>query len=609
MEKVKELRKIAMDLPMSPGIYIMYNKDGEIIYIGKAKALKNRVSQYFGSQNTHSDKVRKMVSNVDHFDYTITDSEFEALTLECSLIKQNKPKYNILLKDDKGYSYIKITNEEWPRLSSVNQVLNDDATYIGPYMSSHAVKTAVDEVMKIFKLPNCNKNFSYKKREGRACLNYYINQCSAHCIGKIKRKDYLDSIKEAIDFLKGGDTAFLKGLKEKMNQASENLEFENAAKIRDKINSIKKLSQKQKVVSSKIKEQDIFAFVSDENLWCAEVFRFSDGKLYDSESFFFDTIVDENLVRGEFLEQYYLIRDKIPEVITIDNMPDGEELLAKWLSQKSGKKIKIISPKKGEQFQIVNLCRKNAQEKFLQRLKKSKKETTVLEELAKLLNLEKIPTYIESYDISNIMGSENVAGMVVFENTKPLKAAYRKFKIKNVQGQDDYDSMREVITRRLNEYEALKHENKGFGRLPDLILLDGGKGHVGAVKPILKARGYDVPVFGMVKDSKHRTRAIIDSGEEINISASSSVFNFVFRIQEEVHRFAIGYHRKLRSKTTLSSQLTDIPGVGAKRANILIKHFKTLERIKKADAAELASVAGVTLPVAKKIYEFFLNNN
>ena len=607
-EKIKNLRSLAVQLPQKPGVYIMYNKNDEIIYIGKAKVLKNRVSQYFGSPKNHNEKVRKMVQNVNRFDYIVTDSEFEALVLECSLIKQHRPKYNILLKDDKGYSYVKITNEDWPKISSVLQKLDDGATYIGPYMSSMVVKSAVDAARKIFKLPDCNKSFSSLKNSSRACLNYYIKQCSAPCIGKIKRKDYLESVNDAIAFLKGEDSASIKSLTQQMNAASEKLDFETAAKIRDRINAIKKLGQRQKVISSKIKNQDVFAFVFFDNLWCAEVFRFQDGRLFDNETFFFSVLSDDGDFREEFILQYYSMREKIPPIITLDEELRDSETIIKWLSEKSQKKIQIIIPKKGEQFKILQLCKKNAQEKILRKAQSKDKTNAALKELSGLLNLKKLPYYIEAYDISNTMGSENVAGMVVFQNGVPLKSSYKRFKIKGFIGQDDYASMREVIERRFTEYRAVKDQKTGFGKLPDLILLDGGKTHVAAVKPILNDFELDIPVFGMVKDSKHRTRAITTSGQEINVGVNSAAFSLITKIQDEVHRFAIGYHRKLRGKKNIESSLTGIPGVGPKRAKTLFLHFKTLDGIKNASIESLSDIPGITRPVAENIYNYFNKN-
>ena len=512
-DKLKKLRTKSISLPENPGVYIMKNNKNEIIYIGKAKSLKDRVSQYFGSQNNHSEKVRHMVSNVKNFEYILTDSEFEALVLECSLIKQHKPKYNILLKDDKGYHYIKITNEKWPRLLEVKQISDDKSEYIGPYTSSSSIKTAVDLALKIFKLPNCRLDFS--KKNNRACLNYYIKQCSAPCIGKIAHKNYMENIKEAVEFLKGGDKKSIKQLTLKMQKASENLDFEKAAELRDKISAIKKLaSEEQKVILSKTKEQDVIALVKGKAVSCFEVFKFLNGRLNDREEFLLKNVDIENdkNVRYEFLQRYYSSKTQIPQVILIDEYPEDKEILEKWLSEQKGKKVEIIKPQKGENLKVVEMCKNNAAEKIAQSISRTNKEAWALESLSKILSLKNFPEYIESYDISNTSGSENVAGMVVFYNGRPLKSGYKKFKIKTFTGQDDYASMKEVISRRIKEYKnSLKDENQsgsqvpeGFAKLPDLILLDGGKGQVSAVKEVLRKEKIDVPVFGMVKDNKHK---------------------------------------------------------------------------------------------------------
>lgn len=610
---IKKLRAKAISLPENPGVYIMKNKNKEIIYIGKAKSLKDRVSQYFGSQNNHSEKVRQMVANVKNFEYILTDSEFEALVLECSLIKQHKPKYNILLKDDKGYHYIKITNEKWPRLLEVKQISDDKSEYIGPYTSSSSIKSAVDLALKIFKLPDCRLDFS--KKNNRACLNYYIKQCSAPCIGKISHKDYIENLKDAVEFLKGGDKNSIKKLTLKMQKASENLDFEKAAELRDKISAIKKLtSEQQKVILSKTKEQDVISLVKSKKISCFEVFRFLNGRLNDREEFLLNNLDIENdkNARYEFLQRYYSSKTQIPPIILIDKYPEDKAILEKWLTDRRGKKVEIRKPQKGENLKIVEMCKNNAAEKIAQSISRTNKETYALESLSKILSLKNFPEYIESYDISNTSGSENVAGMVVFYNGRPLKSSYKKFKIKTFTGQDDYASMKEVISRRIKEYKnSLADKNQaaqeGFAKLPDLILLDGGKGQVSAVKEILQSEKIDIPVFGMVKDNKHKTRAITSSGEEISISKNREVFSLISKIQEEVHRFSIGYHRTLRRKNSLTSELLSIPGIGKKRANLLLKHFKSLNRIKSAQIDELISVKEISEYVAKNIYNYFNN--
>lgn len=605
--KLSELRKKAMALPLLPGVYIMYDKSGGIIYIGKAKALKNRVSQYFGSQNNHAEKVRRMVDNVDDFEYIITDSEFEALVLECSLIKQHTPKYNILLKDDKGYSYIKVSSGEWKKLSYVLQKADDGAEYIGPYMSSYYVKNAVEEANKIFMLPTCNKQFPRDFRKGRPCLNYHIKQCMAPCTGRVKLKDYKESVEQALDFLRGGSSNSIKQLTQQMEEAAENLEFERAARIRDKITAVKKMGDKQKVVANKVLDEDVIGSFSDSGKTCFQVFRFEGGRLFDRESFVFDS-GDSESEYEEFILRYYTIRNDVPKNVAIDRTFDGIDTVGEWLSQKRGNKVNVTVPQRGEQAKLVNMCRSNAAEALAQKKDATVREYSVLEELKEALGLEKLPEYIESYDISNLAGTENVAGMVVYKNGKPLKSAYKKFKIKGFDGQDDYGSMKEVLTRRFEEYYKADDGDEGFGKLPDLILLDGGKGQVAVVKEVLEKMNIDVPLFGMVKDDKHRTRAITGDGGEIAISSKRALFAFVTRIQDEVHRFAIGYHHSRRSKNTFKSSLTEIDGIGQVRAKILLKHFRTIENISNADLQELENAPKMTKDSALAVYKYFHND-
>lgn len=604
-DKLKQLRIKAMALPLQPGVYIMRDIKHDIIYIGKAKALKNRVSQYFGSQNNHPEKVRRMVQNVDDFDYIITDSEFEALILECSLIKQHTPKYNILLKDDKGYSYIRVSGDKWRKISYALQKEDDGAVYIGPYKSSFYVKNAVEEAVKIFKLPTCNRKFPQDFRKGRPCLNYHIKQCCAPCTGRVSFEEYNEYVEDALDFLKGGSSSSVKKMTEEMLKASDNMEFERAAKIRDRIAAVKRMNDKQKVVSSRVLEQDIIAFITDENKSSFEVFHFSDGRLYDRENFIIDDAGDELTARTEFLSRYYSIRDDVPKNIALDGEVEDKEVLEQWLSEKKKSRVYITVPQKGDQYRLVQMCRSNAIERLAQTRGSTGKELSVLEQLRDALGLDKIPKYIESYDISHTAGDENVAGMVVFENAKPLKSAYRKFKINSFEGQDDYGSMTEVLTRRFEEYEKNKETNEGFGRLPDLILLDGGKGQVAAVKSVLQKFELDIPLFGMVKDDKHRTRAITGDGGEIAISAKRSLFSFVSSIQDEVHRFAIGYHRSRRNSATFKSSLTDIDGIGTERAKALLKHFRTITNISNADLEELENAPKMNKTAAAAVYNYF----
>lgn len=603
--KMKILRKKAMSLPLLPGVYIMKNADGEIIYIGKAKALKNRVSQYFGSQNRHPIKVRKMVENVDRFDYIVTGSEFEALVLECSLIKQHSPKYNILLKDDKGYSYIRISEGEYRKISAVFNKKDDGSEYIGPYLSSYSVRQSVDAANKIFKLPQCNKVFPRDFGKSRPCLNYYISQCCGLCTGKIKKSDYDEAVDGAIAFLKGDSRDIIADLRAKMEKAAEELDFEQAAKLRDRINSIERIKEKQKVVYKSVEEQDVFATADIDGSVCLTVLRFSNGRLFDSEHFFFDDPGDKEGMRSDFITSYYSMRDNIPKRVTVDGEVADRELLEQWLSEKKGKKVTVFVPARGEQLEIVNMCRKNAEEKLAIKKGRTGREIAVLDELKDLLGLKKTPEYIESYDISHTAGQDSVAGMIVFKGGKPYRKAYKRFSIKSFDGNDDYRAMNEVLTRRFSEYEKSKDSTEGFGKLPDLILLDGGVGQVHAVEPVLREFGLKIPLFGMVKDNRHRTRAISGDGGEIAINSKRQVFTLVSEIQNEVHRFSVAYHHQKHAKRGLSLSLTEIEGVGEKRASALLKYFKTMTAIKNAEVDELSKAPGITSAVAQNIYNYY----
>jgi len=603
--KMKILRKKAMSLPLLPGVYIMKNADGEIIYIGKAKALKNRVSQYFGSQNRHPIKVRKMVENVDRFDYIVTGSEFEALVLECSLIKQHSPKYNILLKDDKGYSYIRISEGEYRKISAVFNKKDDGSEYIGPYLSSYSVRQSVDAANKIFKLPQCNKVFPRDFGKSRPCLNYYISQCCGLCTGKIKKSDYDEAVDGAIAFLKGDSRDIIADLRAKMEKAAEELDFEQAAKLRDRINSIERIKEKQKVVYKSVEEQDVFATADIDGSVCLAVLRFSNGRLFDSEHFFFDDPGDKEGMRSDFITSYYSMRDNIPKRVTVDGEVADRELLEQWLSEKKGKKVTVFVPARGEQLEIVNMCRKNAEEKLAIKKGRTGREIAVLDELKDLLGLKKTPEYIESYDISHTAGQDSVAGMIVFKGGKPYRKAYKRFSIKSFDGNDDYRAMNEVLTRRFSEYEKSKDSTEGFGKLPDLILLDGGVGQVHAVEPVLREFGLKIPLFGMVKDNRHRTRAISGDGGEIAINSKRQVFTLVSEIQNEVHRFSVAYHHQKHAKRGLSLSLTEIEGVGEKRASALLKYFKTMTAIKNAEVDELSKAPGITSAVAQNIYDYY----
>lgn len=608
-ERLPYLRKKSMSLPLTPGVYLMKNKKNEIIYVGKAKALKNRVSSYFGSQNNHTVKVRKMVENVEDFDYIMCDSEFEALILECSLIKQHSPKYNILLKDDKGYHYIKITSNGWKNILAVKQRLDDGAEYIGPYTNSYGITNAIDTAKKIFMLPQCSKVFPRDYKKSRPCLNHFIGQCAAPCAGKTTAEAHAEAIDQAIDFIINGSGKAIDDLTEKMTAAAENLEFEKAAKIRDKINAIKKVTEKQKVVAASVEEQDVFAVVCSEAKACLSVIRFKDSRLYESEHFIIDT--PENLpeARHELIRSYYSIRDFVPRRIAVDGEVSGSEVLCEWLSSLAKRKVSIVTPQRGEQHSLVEMCRSNAAQKLGIYLGKTGKATAALDELATLLGLKSAPEFIESYDISHTAGSENVAGMVVFKGGVPYKKSYRRFAIKGFSGQDDYASMAEVIERRILRYFEEKDSGEGFGRLPDLILLDGGSGQVNAVKPVLDKYNLDIPLFGMVKDSHHRTRAIACSGDELSLTSKRAAFTLVSTIQEEVHRYSVEYHRSRRKKSSLSSSLTSIEGIGESRCRALLKHFKTVKAVSQASVDELAAVKGMNKNAANAVFEAFHGKN
>lgn len=596
-----ELKKKANQLPLTAGVYIMKDKSGKIIYIGKAKALKNRVTQYFGSGNNHTEKVRQMVSHINDFEYILCDSEFEALILENSLIKQNQPKYNILLKDDKGYHYIKITNDKWRRIES-SKTTDKKAEYIGPYNSGYIVSQTVDEVRKIFRLPDCNRSFD---KPSKPCLNYHIGICDAPCRCKISLDDYNATIDEAIGFIKKGNSQKLTELLTKqMNAASERLDFEQAAKLRDRINAINKLKEKQKVVLIPYDSQDVFASVFLGEKASISVLVFRNKRLSDKQNFIIDGVNDKAELYSEFLQQYYGNRQDVPQRIVLDESTENDAIIEQWLTEKTGKKVSVVIPKIGDQLDIVKMCRNNAAESLSKLSDTGGREMNALDELGRILGLPVTPRYIEAYDISNTAGSENVAGMVVFRDGKPYKKAYKRFKIKSFLGQDDYRSMAEVLDRRFLEYK--KGEDEGFSILPDLILLDGGDGQISAVLPVLEKHNISVPLFGMVKDSKHKTRAIASGGGDIVIKSNRAAFTLVTSIQDEVHRYAITYHKKRRTKSMLASELLEIEGVGDTRRKALLKHFKTLSAIKSASIDELSSVKGMNKKAAEAIFNYYV---
>lgn len=602
MERIQRLLEKANALPMQSGVYLMKDKTKKVIYVGKAKKLKNRVTSYFRKNTAHNAKTVMMVSKVEDFDYILTDSEFEALVLECSLIKQYQPKYNILLKDDKGYSYIRVTKEMYPRISEVKQRADDGANYIGPYTSSWAISSSVREAQTIFKLPDCNKSFPRDFGKSRPCLNYHIGKCMGVCTGKISREEYAETIEQALTFLQGESKDIVGVMQRKMQEYAEKTEYEKAARLRDRIAAVQKLTDKQKVVAGTYKQEDVFALVRGTKKMCFTVLRFKQNRLQESENFIIDDNPDTAEATGELLLRFYAMRDDIPPRVLLEQELEDAALLEDYFSSKSGRNVKLIVPKKGEQLRLCEMCRQNAAQHLALYEGKSMKQTTALDELAKLLGLKAPPVYIESYDISHTGGQDNVAGMVVFKNGKPYKKAYKRFSVKGFSGQDDYASMAEVLERRFTHYYE-DDEGSTFKQLPDLILLDGGKGQIHAVEPVLERMHMDVPLFGMVKDSKHKTRAIATSGGEIQINSVRAAFALVTEIQDEVHRFAISYHHLKHRKNTVTTTLTQIDGIGKMRAKALLKHFGSLKKIREADVEEIAKVKGFSPALAKRVKE------
>lgn len=593
------LRDKTSKLTSKPGCYIMKDKSEKIIYIGKAKNLKKRVTSYFRRGQDHLPKVWKMVSNVYDYDFIVTDSEFEALVLECSLIKQYTPKYNILLKDDKGYSYIRISNEEYPRITAVLQKNNDDAEYIGPYTSSYAVKQAVKEANKVFMLPTCSRVFPRDFRKARPCLNNHIKQCMGVCTGRISAEEYRATVKQAVEYIKQGSSESVERLTREMEKAAEELNFELAAKLRDRISAIAKAAENQKIIDADMKDSDIIAISQNSEMACASVIMYRNGRLFDKADFFLGEKEDQAKMREEFILRFYSSKDFIPREILLDEEINDYELLQQWLREKSGHAVNISTPKRGHLLRLTTLAKSNASEYLSIKVGRTGKEITALEELAKALSLSKPPKFIECYDISNLASSNMVAGMVVFENGRPCKKFYKKFSIKTVEEQNDYACMCEVLERRFRNY--YEKTDEGFSTLPDLILLDGGQGHVNTVTPVIRSMGIEVPVFGLVKDSKHRTRAVATGGGEISLTKSRSAFNLVTRIQDEVHRYAITYQAARHKKTSYQLELTKIKGIGEKKAIKLMTEFKTKDNLKKASIEEIAKAAGINLNAAQQL--------
>ncbi len=593
-------------LPLLPGVYIIRDKAGEIIYIGKAKRLRTRVSQYFREGVPHDAKVTKMISHAFEFDVIVTQSEFEALVLECSQIKQHKPKYNILLKDDKGYSYVKVTREKWPRLSAALQKDDENADYYGPFTSSFAVREMVEAASDVFRLPRCTRRFPQDIGKGRPCLNAHIGKCMAVCSGKIRNEDYREAVESALHMIRHGQADIMKTLKARMEDAAQRLDFERAALIRDQLAAIEKVSRGQKVVRSEVAEQDVIAFAGSASAVCAAILRFREGRLADKREFLFHDTQDIAALRDEFLPRYYLEDTEfIPKSIAVDEAPAGAQHLQRLLSETKGVKVQLYVPQRGDTKKLVDMARTNAFERLARESGRYAREQRALDETAHLLGLAAPPQVIESYDISNWGDGTSVAGMVVFEDGKPKKAGYRRFKMRTVPGTDDYASMAETLARRAAEYE--KGTNSQFKIKPDLLLIDGGRGQVAAVCAALAGTQLaGVPVFGMVKDAKHRTRGLVDAaGREIALALHRGPFTFITSIQDETHRWANDYRRRLQKGRAYSSTLEAVPGVGPATAKALLAHFKTVGAVREAPLEELCAAKGVSRRAAEAVWNAF----
>ncbi|WP_294449276.1 excinuclease ABC subunit UvrC [uncultured Gemmiger sp.] len=609
MTKAELYRKACM-LPLLPGVYIIRDKSDTIIYIGKAKRLKTRVSQYFREGVPHDAKVTQMIAHAFNFDVIVCQSEFEALVLEASQIKAHTPKYNILLKDDKGYSYVKVTKGDWPRISAVLQKDEDDAEYIGPFTSSFAVREIVQTAQDCFLLPRCNKEFPRDIGKGRPCLNAHIGKCMAVCSGKISCADYNEAVRNAIHMIRYGKRDIVKQLREKMEAASERLDFESAALLRDQIAAIERVSAGQKVVMDNDTEMDVLAFAGATHAVCAAILRYRDGRLTDKREFLFHDTADIAALREEFLPQYYLDGENVPRTIAVDALPEDHEALAEALSKARGSAVNLYVPQRGDVAKLVTMAYTNAVERLARESGRYTREEKLLEEAAQMLGLKTPPRVIESYDISNWGDGSSVCGMIVFRDGKPLRAGYRRFRMKTVAGTDDYASMAEALSRRAGEYEAAKRGEKPdtptnqFSVLPDLILLDGGRGQVSAVRAALKGTQLaGVPLFGMVKDDHHHTRAIVDdTGSEIAINRNRGIFTFVTSIQDEVHRYANDYRKRLMNRRSYAATLTTLPGVGEKTSAALLKHFKTVANVRAASISDLEEVPGISHKKAEQIY-------
>ncbi|MDE6092302.1 MAG: excinuclease ABC subunit UvrC [Ruminococcus sp.] len=602
--RIPYLREKTSKLTASPGVYIMKDKDENIIYIGKAKNLHKRVSSYFRENPNHTPKVSAMVSNVHGYDFIVTDTEYEALLLECSLIKQHKPKYNILLKDDKGYHYIRISDDEYPRITAEKNTLQS-GRYLGPYTSGTVAKETADEANRVFMLPTCNKKFPQDCRKSRPCLNYHIKMCMGVCTGKIDRNEYVDIIKQAENFMKNGSSESVKRMEKEMNRASENLDFEKAAVLRDRINAVRKASEKQKIINSSINNADIIGTAESYNEVYISVLIYRQNRLFDKAVFEFDKPDSDEDILSQFMMQYYYNKTDIPKMIIADHIPSDYPLIEEMLNNQSGRKVTMQTPK-GRQTELLRLAKNNSAEYAAIKDNRTGKEIIALEQLGQVLGLDKPPQYIEAYDISNLSSESIVAGMVVFENGRPLKKAYRRFTVKEIQYQNDYESMYEVLTRRL-KHIINQDGDEYFRRTPDLILLDGGKGHVNTITALVRELGLDIKVFGMVKNDKHRTRAIASGGREIQINNLHPAFMFITNIQDEVHRFSVNYMHSKHNKKTYLSELTSVRGIGEKKSEKILMKYKTKDNLKNATPEDIAVTAGINIETARELWEIIQN--
>ena len=618
----EELKK----LPPKPGVYIMHDKDDTIIYVGKAISLRNRVRSYFRESTNKSPKIEKMVTKIARFEYIVTDSELEALVLENNLIKEHSPRYNTMLKDDKTYPYIKVTTgEEYPRVLFSRQMKKDKSRYFGPFTSAAAVKDTIELINKLYRLRTCNRVLPRDIGLDRPCLNYHIGQCSAPCQGMITKEEYREQVDKALDFLNGNFKPILTDLQQKMEEASENLDFEEAIRYRDLYNSVKQVAQKQKITDSNGEDKDIIALAKDDNDAVVQVFFVRDGRLIGREHFYMTHISDSTSAQIllDFVKQFYAGTPFIPREIWTQQEFDEMGLVGQWLTKRRGQGVKFVIPKKGQKERLVELAAKNALLVLSQDKEKIKREELrtigAMNQVGDWLGLEKVRR-MEAYDISNISGFESVGSMVVFEDGRPKRNDYRKFKIKTVQGPNDYASMEEVLTRRFTHgMEELEEERKNqedgaeapdgsfgsFTRFPDLILMDGGRGQVNIALSVLSELKLNIPVCGMVKDDNHRTRGLYYNNVEIPIDRHSEGFKLVTRIQDEAHRFAIEYHRSLRSKAQVHSVLDDIEGIGPARRKALMRRFKSLEAVRDATLEELESTEGMNKRAAESVYAYF----